>query len=260
MIFIAYMICGSLVGFFAGLLGIGGGIIGIPALLYIFEWQGMHEDMAMHMAIGTSLATVVVTSMTAIMTHYRAGMIILPILKKIVLGTMIGCIVGVIISNFLHGLYLKKIFGLFLLFLVAKIILQAEVKIKEDLKNKKSLFATTTIFGTLSGMLGLGGGILIVPYLNHHGIPMRNAVATSSACIFPVAVIGTIAYTFSQVTIPESSLLHSGYINWLAFLGISVTSNIFAPLGAKMSHRMSQSILKKIFSLFLVVVGISMLY
>lgn len=259
MIFLAYLFCGSIIGFFAGLLGIGGGIIGIPILLNLFIWQGMQEDIAIHMAIGTSLATVVVTSMTATFTHFRAGMIVVPILKKIVLGTITGCIVGVIIANFLHAFYLKKIFGLFLLLIAFKFIFERKFAAKKTFENKKNLFATTTLFGTISGMLGLGGGILIVPYLNHHGLPMRNAIATSSACIFPVAIIGTIAYMLSQNSLPNVGVLHSGYINWLAFLGISMTSNLFAPLGAKVSHRIAPLLLQKIFSVFLLVMGISML-
>lgn len=258
--FIAYLLCGVLIGFFAGLFGIGGGIIGIPALLVLFNIQGMPQPLAMHMAIGTLLATVVMTSIASIYSHYRKNMILLPIFKKIVVGTVIGSALGITISSHLNGIYLQRIFGLFLLFIAVQMLLAIKVKPRCELPNVKRLFVTTTMLGTVSGMLGLGGGILMVPYLNWCGISPRNAVATSAACILPATLVGTCGYMLSGVQLIDSPSFHSGFIYWPAFLGISMTSVLFAPLGVKVTHMVSESLLKKFFSSFLFVVGLAMLF
>jgi uncharacterized membrane protein YfcA len=257
--FFAYLLCGCVVGFCAGLLGIGGGIIGIPLLFMLFNFQGVSETISMHMAVGTLFATVVMTSTASIFAHHRSGMILFPVFKKIIWGTMAGCVLGIVIASFLSGLYLQRIFGVFLLCLAAQYIFKREIKTHAVMPKIKNIFIATTLIGMLSGLLGLGGGIFIVPYLNWYGVSMRNAIATSSACILPVAIIGAIGYVYSGLHVENSMPFSSGFVDWLAFLGIGVTSVMFAPLGARVTHSVSPGLLKNIFSLFLALVGLSML-
>lgn len=256
---IAYLLCGICIGFIAGLFGIGGGIIGIPALLILFHIQGISQDVAMHMAIATSLATVVITSLASAFAHYRTGMIIVPIFKRIILGAVLGCALGILLATHLKSIYLQRIFGIFLLLIAARMFFQAEIKPRDSLPNRKILFTAATFFGAISGLLGLGGGMIMVPYFNWCGIPIRESVATAAACILPVAIVGALGYMLADTHVEAISSFNSGYIYWPAFLGISSTSIFAAPLGARFTHTISTTLLKKAFCLLLVIVGFSML-
>lgn len=256
--FIAYLLCGIAIGFCAGLFGIGGGIIGIPALLFLFNLQGIPASYAMHMAVGTLFATIIVTSTASIYTHYRRGMILFPLFKKIVLGTVLGSIVGITISSHLHGVYLQRIFGGFLILIALQMLLDVELKPRDQMPDLKMLFISTTFLGTISGMLGLGGGILMVPYLNWCGIPMRNAIATATVCILPAAIVGTLGYIIVGNQFSAAPGFHSGFVYLPAFLGIAMTSVLFAPLGARVTHIISVKLLRRIFSIFLAFVGLSL--
>lgn len=257
--FLAYLLCGCIVGFCAGLLGIGGGIIGVPLLFMLFNLQGVPASISMHLAVGTLFATVVLTSIASIISHYRAGMILFPVFKKIIWGMMVGCLLGIIIASHLKGVYLQRIFGVFLLCLALQSVLKKEMKVRNTLPEIKNMFFATTLIGTLSGMLGLGGGIFIVPYLGWYGISMRNAIATSSACILPVAIIGALGYMYAGKHIDSSLAYRSGFVDWSAFLGVGLTSVLFAPIGARVTHAISPVLLRRVFSVFLMLVGVSML-
>lgn len=257
--FIAYLLCGCFIGFSAGLLGIGGGIIGIPLLFMLFKLQGIPESVSMHMAVGTLFATVVITSIASLLSHCRSGMILFPVFKKIIWGMMIGCLLGIIIASHLKGLYLQRLFGLFLLSLGLHYFLKNEKIARDMMPAIKNPFIVTILIGLLSGLLGLGGGIFIVPYLNWCGISMRRAIATSSVCILPVALIGALGYIYSGLGVTNDLMYSSGFVDWPAFLGISLTTVIFAPLGARVTHTISPKPLKNIFALFLTLVGIGML-
>lgn len=259
--FIAYLCCGIIVGFCAGLFGIGGGIIGIPALLVLFSMQNMPIDVAMHMAIGTLLATAFVTSVASIYTHYQKGMILFSVFKKIVIGAVLGSILGIIIANHLHGIYLQYIFAFFLLFIAIRMIIGINTKEKNiTLPSDLKVFIATVGVGAVSGMLGLGGGVLMVPFLNTFGIPLRNAIATTSACILPVTLVGFIGYMIPHVDFSASPGWNTGFVYWPAFIGISLTSMIFAPLGARATHVLPTDLLRKVFAAFLLFIAISILW
>jgi uncharacterized membrane protein YfcA len=257
--FIVYLICGALIGFLAGLFGIGGGIIGIPLLLIFFKMQGMSESIAMHMAIGTSLAVVVVTSIASIYSHYQKGVILFPVLKKIVWGAVLGSLLGVIIANQITGDWLQRIFGIFLLLIAVKMFFNKEIKLDRQLPSIKYIFPVTALLGAISGMLGLGGGVLMIPYLSWAGVPIRNAIGTATACVLPVALVGASGYMLTKVELNTTSLAHSGFIYWPAFFGISIASVLFAPLGVRVGHLISTTLLKKLFAGLVLLVGVGML-
>ena len=171
---------------------------------------------------------------------------------------MAGCVLGIVIASHLTGVYLQRIFGVFLWCLALQYFFKKNITVHESLPSKSKIFLATTFIGTLSGLLGLGGGIFIVPYLNWYGVSMRNAIATSSACILPVAIIGATGYIYAGMHIENSVAFSSGFVDWLAFLGIGITSVLFAPLGARVTHTVSPVLLRRFFSLFLVFVGLSM--
>lgn len=258
--FIAYLICGIVVGFIAGLFGIGGGIIGIPALLILFNLQNIPQAISMHMAIGTLLAVGIVMSAASVYTHHQNGTIIFLVFKKVFLGTIVGSIMGIMISNHLHSYYLQKLFGLFLTILAVQMLIKIEFNPGRQLPGRKILFLISAVIGTIGGMLGLGGGALMVPYFHWHGIPIRNAIATSSLCVLPILLIGTCGYMLFDVQFVNADVWHCGFIYWPAFFSLSMTGVLFAPIGAKVAYRISTILLKRAFSFVLITMGLGMLF
>lgn len=255
-ILIAYSLSGVLVGLLAGLLGIGGGIIVIPLLLTLFSIQGFPQEISMHMAIGTSLAIVLLTSIFSVFAHYRKGVIWIELFKQFFPGAAVGSIFGIIISYHLKSIILQKIFAIFLILVAVYLLVQLNFKAKEQLPRKKVLFSISTLFGILSGMLGVGGGIFMVPYFNWCGVPFRNAVATSAACLLPIAFVGTLGYILigKQLEFYSESLIY-----WPAFLTMGVGSILMVPMGVRFAHTIPIIRLRRIFALFLCIVGIKML-
>ncbi len=256
---LAYLFCGVLIGFFAGLFGIGGGIVGIPILLILFHLQGMPNDLSMHMAIGTLFATIMLTSISSIFAHYKRGTILFSVFKKIIPGLVLGCIFGVIISSHLQSVNLQRIFGLFLLFVALQMWMNVNVEKNRELPPTKNLMFASTLIGVVSGMLGLGGGVFIVPYLSWCGVPIRNAVAISAASVFPIALVGMVGYMLGDIPTENAIPYSTGFIYWPAFLMLGLASMCFAPLGVKTAQLISTARLKKFFCVFLFGVGIVML-
>lgn len=257
--FVIYLVLGMIVGFFAGLLGIGGGIIIIPMLLFLFTHQGVSQDIAMHIAIGTSLATVIITTSSSVFTHYKKNMIIFPLFKKMALGGVIGSIIGILIAIHIQGVYLQRLFGIFLLLIALQMILKKEIKYDgTTIAPRKIILIVPVLLGILTSMLGLGGGVIMVPYLSWCRIPLRNAIATSAACILPIALVASVGYMITTPHI-ESIPYSTGFIYWPALIGISLTGVFFAPMGARAAHVVNPQLLRIIFSVFLVIVGLKML-
>lgn len=257
--FMIYMLSGILIGFFSGLLGIGGGIITIPLLVFLLPYQSVPKEMAMHVAISTSLAIVLVTSTAAVYTHYRKKMILKNIFKKMAVGSILGSLIGLLLAVHIEGIFLQRFFGIFLLLLAVQLIFKKEIRTESQTNEPAIFFFTPVIFGSLSTLLGIGGGVLMVPYLNWKGIPLRNSIATASACIFPIALVASIGYMLATPNDHATIPFATGYIYWPAFLGIALTALFFSPLGARASHLLNPTWLRIIFSLFLVIVGIRML-
>lgn len=250
-----------LIGFFGGLFGIGGGIIGIPLLLNFFNEEGMPPSLSMHMAIGTMLATAIPTTIVSIYRHYRKQMILVSILRKILPGAIVGSFLGAMISSHTNSIYLQRIFALFIFFIALQMLLQLllhnEIQPRQVFPNEKIVFVTTLLIGIFSGLLGLGGGVLMVPYLNWCGISIRHAVATATACLLPVTIVGALTYMMvPNVQLANVTSLNSGFIYWPAFLGMSMTSVLFAPIGVHIVHKAPMSVLKVIFATLLIVVAI----
>lgn len=254
-----YTLSGSFVGFLAGLLGIGGGIIAVPVLLLLFSMQGVPKEVSMHFAVGTSIAIVMVTSFVSVYSHYRKGAILFPVFKQFLPGAILGSIIGIIIGTHLHSDLLQKLFGIFLLIVAAQFFFKINFKSEKSLPKKPILFSVSTLFGALSGMLGVGGGIFMVPFFTWCGIPIRNTVATSSACLLPIAVVGTIGYWIANVTHVELPNFNHSFIYFPAFICMSIASIFAAPLGVKLAHSIRTDILSKIFAVVLLATSIEML-
>lgn len=258
-----YLLTGAFAGFTAGLLGIGGGLIIVPVLYLIFSSQGYEQQHVMHMALATSLATIVVTSISSTLAHHKKRAVLWHIVLLLAPGICLGAWLGAAIASQLDTDILKPLFGVFELCVAFLMFTQLQSKQHHLTIKPANAFFGGNIIGGLSAIVGIGGGTLTVPFLHWHNINIKNAVATSAACGFPIAIFGTASYVVNgwqivtTASISEHGLL--GYVQLTAFAIIAIGSFLFAPLGAKLAHQFSDIKLKKVFSLFLLAMGIKML-
>ena len=253
---IILIITGGVAGILAGLLGIGGGILIVPVLVFVFRYQGVDPTIIMHMAIGTSLATIVITSLSSIREHQAHGAIIWSIVKLIAPSIIIGAFLGAAIANALPSVSLRLIFAPFMLLVAFQMVFVHSPKPQRQLPQKSGMFLTGGIIGSLCSILGIGGGSLSVPFMTFCNVSVRKAVATSAAIGFPIALAGTIGFIVSGWNVDVLPEWNLGYINLKAALSIVIASVLTAPLGAKLTHIMPVNLLKKVFAVLLVIVAI----
>ena len=254
-----FALTGVFAGLTAGLLGLGGGLVIVPALAFIFTLQNMADAHVMHVAIGTSLMTITMTSLSAMLAHHRKGTVDWQIFKQLLCGLLVGGIMGSLLASFLSSEILQRVFTIYVLLVAIKMW----VKNKPDnfyiLPGWIGSFFVGTGIGSISAILGIGGGSMMVPYLIAGNKTMHQAVGTAAACGFPIAVAGVAGFILMGY---EAGITtggwHSGFINWKAFLGIIMTSIVFATIGAGIAKRMSVSMLRQLFSIFLLGIGIYM--
>ncbi len=255
---IIFLAIGALAGFAAGLFGVGGGTIIVPLLFIVFTQMDYSPDVIMHLALGTSLATIVVTSISSLMAHHKNGAVIWPVFKNLAPPMAIGCFLGAGLAGWLSGIQLQLIVGVFLIWVAYTMFVGAK-KVQDSTKilpsSAKQIMAGSVIGGA-SAIFGIGGGSLTVPYLTRYGVVMQKAVGTSAACGLPIAITGALGFMIfgmnQQVNIPNTI----GFVHIYAFFGISVMSFFTAKLGAKVAHALSPQILKKCFAVLLVIIGI----
>ena len=255
----AYVLLGAVAGIIGGLLGLGGGIVIVPALLFLFIRQGFSAEIQMHLAVATSLATIIFTSIASAWSHHRHGAVYWRVVSFLVPGIIFGCVLGAIAANHIRSEGLRIIFGLFELLVAMQIGFGIKPPGHRDLPGSTGMVLAGGGIGTLSTILGIGGGTLTVPFLLWCNVNIRNAVATSAACGLPIAVAGTLSFIvtgWDHAALPVGSI---GYVYWPAALSILVASILTAPLGASLAHILPVTILKRVFALVLVIVGIRML-
>ncbi|WEV49487.1 sulfite exporter TauE/SafE family protein [Acinetobacter sp. ESL0695] len=259
---IIYLMIGAIAGFAAGLFGVGGGLIIVPILYVVFSQQGYDPNLIMHMALGTSLATIVVTSISSVMAHHKKGAVLWQVVKHLAPGLVIGSFVGAGIADVLSGKILQIIIGIFAIVIAFRMFTgaTAQVDTSKQLPSSAKQVAAGGVIGIASAIFGIGGGSLTVPYLNRHGVIMQKAVATSAACGLPIAIAGAIGFMFFGHQQHQQINHAIGYVHIYAFIGISVMSFLTAKLGAKVAHALSTVMLKKCFSFLLLFVGIYFLY
>lgn len=274
---IIFLIIGALAGFAAGLFGVGGGTIIVPLLFIVFTQMGYSPDNIMHLALGTSLATIIVTSISSLMAHNKKGAVMWPVFKNLAPGLVVGCFLGAGIAGQISGLYLQLIVGVFLLWVAYKMFMGGKKRVSSSATNashantnvnqanialpsKPKQLAAGAGIGVASAIFGIGGGSLTVPYLTRYDVVMQKAVGTSAACGLPIAIAGALGFMVfgmqQQIDVPNTI----GFVHIYAFLGISIMSFFTAKLGAKVAHILSPALLKKCFALLLTVVGLYFLY
>lgn len=255
-----YSAVGAVAGLLAGLLGIGGGLVIVPILLFCFHWQEMPEVLMMHMALGTSLASVVFTSVSSFRSHHKRGAVYWPVVRRIVLGIFTGTFLGSCVAARMSGNFLKGFFVIFLYYVAVQMILDKKPKASRQLPGKLGMFGAGNVIGAVSSLVGIGGGALSVPFMTWCNMTLHHAIGTSAAIGFPIAIAGTIGYIYNGVGHEGFPAYSFGFVYLPALFGIVLASVLTAPLGVRLAHSLPVSKLKRVFAILLLVVGTKMLW
>ena len=248
-------------GFLAGLLGIGGGMLMVPFITLILSHQNVAPDLAVKMAIATSMATIIFTSISSVRAHHKRGAVRWDMVKRLAPGIIIGSFIGSLgVFALLKGSYLAIFFGLFVGFSATQMFLDKKPKPTRQMPGTAGQFAAGGFIGFLSGLVGAGGGFISVPFMAWCNVAMHNAVATSAALGFPIAAANVIGYVISGLKVQNLPPASFGYI-WLPGLVVIALCSVFtAPLGAKAAHALPVKRLKRIFASILYVLAAYMLW
>ena len=254
-----YLILGAAAGPLAGLFGVGGGIIIVPVLVLSFAAQDFAPEVLTHLAVGTSLATIIFTSINSVLEHQRKGAVLWPVFAWMTLGILLGAAIGAATAAAIQGPLLQKIIGVFAIIIAVQMALELKPKASRTVPGKPGLTVAGVVIGWASAIFGIGGGSLTVPFLTWRSVAMQQAVATSSACGLPIAIASALSFIWlgwDKPALPEWSL---GFVYLPALVGIAIPSMYFARVGARLAHKLSPRLLKRLFALLLFSVGLSFL-
>ncbi|THB76968.1 MAG: sulfite exporter TauE/SafE family protein [Desulfobacteraceae bacterium] len=258
-IVLLYPAVGALAGVLAGLLGIGGGLVIVPMLTFAFSVQGFAHEHILHMALGTSLASILFTSVSSLLSHHRRGAVIWPVVLKITPGILFGTFTGAWVASMLSTNFLKGFFGIFLFYAATQMLLGVKPKPSREIPGATGIFGVGTVIGVFSSLVGIGGGTLSVPFLIWCNTRIHSAIGTSAAIGFPIAFAGTLGYITSGLGLSSLPPMTLGYVNLGALAGIAAASVVTAPLGARLAHSLPIDKLKRVFALLLYLVGSRMI-
>lgn len=251
-----YLAAGAGAGILAGLFGVGGGMIIVPILILVFTQQGIDPNVLTHMAIATSLATIVFTSLSSVRGHHRAGAIDWSLVLKMTAGIVLGTAIGAVAITEVPGPTLQILIGVFAILLGLKMLLGWQPPGEGSQPQTLGLTSAGSVIGFGSAWFGIGGGTFTVPYLSWIQVPMHRAVATSAACGIPIALTGALTNMvvgWNEPLLPNAT---TGYVYWPAVVGIVLTSVPFAAIGARLAHQLDAELLKKAFAVLLCIIGI----
>lgn len=256
----ALALTGIIAGILAGLLGVGGGIVIVPVLFFLFQKFGTSSDLSMFVAVGTSLATIIATSISSVRSHHKKGGVDWVLLRNWAPGVIIGVVAGTVLASFLKGQVLTIMFAILALIVSLRMFFSSlNPHLAERLPGQPLEFIYSFIIGSLSVMVGIGGGSISVPILNAYNFPMRKAVACASGIGLVIAVPGAIGFAITGWGVEGLPPGSFGYVNLLGFGLIVPLTVLFAPVGAKIAHAVNPAYLKKGFALFLLVTSIKMM-
>lgn len=257
---VIYLGVGAISGVLAGLFGIGGGLVIVPALIFSFGLHGVPASVATHLAVGSSLAIIIVTSISAVRGHYRRGAVQWPLVRRMSPAILAGVWLGAWLAGQLSGAHLQLIIGVFALLIALQMGFDLKPGAAGQLPGRAGLSAAGGVIGAASAVFGIGGGSLTVPFLTWRGVDMLSAVATSAACGLPIAAGGALAYLWQGWGHPDLPTWSAGYLYGPACLGVALASAPFARLGVRLAHRWPPQLLKRLFAVLLAVVGIRFIF
>lgn len=258
LIWISYVVIGLLAGVLGGLLGIGGGVITVPCLLYLFRLQGFNSNYVMHMAIATSLSAMIFNTIASSWGHQRKGNIVWGVFYRLAPGLVLGSCLGALVADLLSGVVLEVFFGLFLIALAVHFYRQRPIVVQEHrAPGRWILLGWGGVIGMLSNVLGIGGGSMTVPLLTAFKIGDRQAIGTSAVTTLITTALGATTYlVLGREALTASAF---GFIEPVAFLILGVSAFISAPLGVRLVQEVNPNKLRKIFAIVLVMTGLSLI-
>lgn len=255
-----YLGIGLIAGFIAGLLGVGGGLVLVPVLSWVYAHQGFPAEYNIHLALGTSLATIVLTSLSSLRAHHGHGAVRWQVVRRITPGIVLGTLTGAIAAAWLPDFGLRVFFTIFLFYAATQMLFGFKPKAHRQLPGWPGMTAAGSVIGLVSSWVGIGGGTLSVPFMSWCNVRFQEAIGTSSAIGFPIAVSGAVGYALSGQAahgLPDWSL---GFVYLPALAAIAAMSMISAPWGARLTHRLPVAKLKRIFAGLLYILAVRMAY
>lgn len=258
-ILLMYILVGAVAGVLAGLLGIGGGLVIVPMLVFCFLKQGIPDAVIMHLALGTSLASIMFTAVSSFRAHHKRGAVHWHVVRKIVIGIFVGTFIGSWIAAQLSTRFLKVFFVIFLYYVAVQMLAGKKPAPTRQIPGRLAMFGVGNVIGVVSSLVGIGGGTLSVPFMIWCNMSVHHAIGTSAAIGFPIAIAGTLGYVVNGLAAADLPAYSLGYIYLPGLLGIVVTSVLTAPLGVRMAHSLPVDRLRRVFAVLLLVVATRML-
>jgi uncharacterized membrane protein YfcA len=255
----AYLAIGLAVGFLAGLLGVGGGMVIVPMLVFVFSAKGFPAEHMMHLALATALATIAFTSLSSVRAHHRHGGVDWPVARAMAPGILAGSLAAALAAGFIPTRPLAVFFTGFMFYAAAQMFVEIKPRPARQLPGSAGLFAAGAGIGAISSLLAAGGAFLSIPFLAWCNLPLKRAIGTAAANGFPIAVAGTIGYVLQGLRVPDLPPWSLGYVYLPALLLIVAASMPMAPLGARLAHRLPVKRLRVVFALMLFALGLRML-
>ncbi len=258
-IFLTYLAGGAVAGLFAGLFGIGGGVVIVPILVFCLTLQGIADKFIMHLALGTSMASIAFTAASSFWAHHRRGAVHWLMVRRITPGILTGAFLGSCLAAHLSTNILKGFLIVFLYFVAVQMFLNREPKSARGIPGQLATFGVGNTIGAISSLVGIGGGTLSVPFMVWCNLTMHHAIGTSAAIGFPIAIAGSIGYIYNGLGVADLPPHSLGYTYLPALAAVVAASVLTAPLGARLAHSLPVGKLKRVFALFLVLMATRML-
>lgn len=256
--FLVFAAVGALAGLLAGVFGIGGGMIMVPALIFILPAFGVGASVLTQVAVATSLACISFISVNSTRAHHARGGVDWRTFRRLAPGLVVGAVVGAVLADMIPSLLLQRLIGVGALLVGGRMLMGRNPAPNRELPGPKGLAATGSGIGTLSSLVGIGGGSLTVPFLAWCNQPMVRAVGTSAACGMPIAWAGVLGYLVAGWGETGAGAATIGYVHLIATAGIVTGSLLLTPVGARLAHRLPATALKRVFAVLLLIVGLRM--
>jgi len=255
----AYLALGLLVGLFAGMLGIGGGVIIVPLLVFMFTRQQFPADRVVHLALGTSIASIMFTALSSVRAHHLRGAVRWDVVRQAGPWIVAGTLLGTVFADRLSSRYLALIFTAFVLYSSVQLLLDRKPKPTRQLPGAVGVGATALLIGALSSLVGVAGGVILLPLMTLCNVPLLTAIGTTAALGLPLATAGTAGYVVTGLNKSHLPPLSLGYVYLPALAGLVAGTFTTVPLGARLAHSMPLGLLKRIFAIVLLVLAVKML-
>lgn len=257
--FLLYLVAGVIAGLLSGLFGVGGGLIIVPILTFLFVGLQFPEAHIMHLALGTSLASIALTSVSSARAHHQRDNVSWAIIKKISPGIVIGTLLGAMLAAQFDSSWLKIIFVIFVFSVASQLFFNYTPSPHRQLPGLAGISIAGALIGAVSSLVGIGGATLSVPYLVYCNTDIRSAIGTSAAIGLPIALAGTLGYMLTGLGVEHLPKLSLGFVYLPAVAGIAITSVLAAPVGVSMAQRLPAPKLKRRFAILITIIGIAML-